>query len=300
MVFRGGNMNRRLRNVKRLLRLLVLAVLIFTLCGCEILLTSSGQTTHKDYDLQVIMLDVGQGDSILLASGGEYMLVDAGENDKGDLVVSDLQRLGVTKLKAIVGTHPHSDHIGGLDTVIASIPPEAVYMPRRTADTETYEDVLNAVDAAGLTVTMPKPGDSIKFGEADITFLWPPAKYKSDNDNNHSIVMMVSAGGYRVLLCGDMEKTVEKELLDQGLDLDCDVLKVAHHGSDTSSTKAFLKAATPQIALISVGQGNSYKHPDKDILKRLESFGAKIHRTDKEGTVTVTISGGVMSVTGSE
>ncbi len=291
-------MNRRqLLNVKRLLRLLVLAALIFSLCGCDILLTSSDSTIQGDYELKVVMLDVGQGDSILLASGGEYMLVDAGENDKGELVVGDLQRLGVTRLKAVVGTHPHSDHIGGLDTVIASIPTEAVYMPRRTADTETYEDVLDAVIAAGLTVTVPKPGDTMKLGEADITFLWPPAKYKSDNDNNHSIVMMVSAGGYRFLLCGDMEKAVEKELLDQGLDLDCDVLKVAHHGSDTSSTKAFLKATTPQIALISVGQGNSYKHPDKDVLKRLEGLGTKIHRTDKEGTVTVTISGGAMSIT---
>lgn len=286
--------------VKMLSKALPLLALIFVFAGCDLLPVFAEQTAEPEYQLKIVMLDVGQGDSILLASGGEYLLVDAGENDKGDLVTDELQRLGVTRLKAAVGTHPHSDHIGGLDTVIASIPAESVYMPRRTADTETYEDVLDAVDAAGLTVTVPKPGDTMKLGEADITFLWPPAKYKSDNDNNHSIAMMVTAGGYRVMLCGDMEKAVEKELLDQGLNLDCDVLKVAHHGSDTSSTKAFLKAATPQIALISVGQGNSYKHPDKDVLKRLEGFGAKIHRTDREGTITVTISGGGISVSGEE
>ncbi len=280
---------------------LLSVALITVLSGCDMLLaTTAASSDPGDYQLKVVMLDVGQGDSILIGSGGEYVLVDAGENDKGELVVRDLARMGVTGLKAVVGTHPHSDHIGGLDTVIKSLPVEAVYLPRRTADTETYEDVLDAVEAAGLTITVPKPGDTMKLGQADIKFLWPPAKYKSDNDNNHSIVMLVSAGGRRVLLCGDAEKAVEKKLLEQESDLRCDVLKVAHHGSDTSSTKAFLQSVSPGVALISVGKGNSYKHPDKAVLKRLAEIGAQIHRTDLEGDITVTVADGVVTVSGSD
>jgi competence protein ComEC len=242
------------------------------------------------------MLDVGQGDSILLSSGGQYMLIDAGENDMGDRVVTDLKNMGVGRLAIVVGTHPHSDHIGGLDDVINAFPVGALYMPRKTANTQVYEDVLDAAKAHGLKINVPKPGDKLTLGEADITFLWPPADFDSDDVNDCSIVIMAEAGGYRALLCGDIEKDAENGILGLGESVGCDVLKVAHHGSDTSSTKDFLKQAEPRIALISVGKNNDYKQPDKNVLKRLSNIGAEVHRTDLNGTITVTIAGGKLTV----
>lgn len=285
------------RSFIRYAQALLVVTVLAVLCGCELLAGLQAEpASSQQYQLKAMMLDVGQGDSILLASGGQYMLIDAGENDRGDDVVADLKGMGVTKLAVVVGTHPHSDHIGGLDTVIKAIPVDAIYMPRRTADTETYEDVLDAAEARGLKITVPKPGDRMKLGEAEIEFLWPPADYESDNDNNYSIVMRVTAGGHSILLCGDIEKNAEKGLLDSGADISCDVLKVAHHGSDTSSTAKFLEACTPKIALISVGRDNNYKHPDKDVLKMLQNSGAAVHRTDLNGTITVIVSDGKLTV----
>jgi competence protein ComEC len=291
---------------QRKVRHLILSTAVVLLVAFACLATSCELFTNtvtvqqiqqpQDYQLKVYMLDVGQGDSILLASGGQYMLIDAGENDKGDDVVADLKAIGVTKLAAVVGTHPHSDHIGGLDTVIKEIPVDTVYMPGKTANTETYEDVLDAVDAKGLHITIPKPGQTVKLGEAELEFLWPPVDYDSSNENNCSIVIRATAGGHSVLLMGDAETAAEKGILDLGETVSCDVLKVGHHGSDTSSKKAFLKAALPRVALISVGKDNDYHHPDKDTLKRLSDIGAVIHRTDLNGMITVTVAGGQLTV----
>jgi competence protein ComEC len=293
--------NRRKASPYRIVMLAAAAVLalgVAYLSGGRELLPGFGSPAPRTqaYDLQVTMLDVGQGDSILLSSGGQHMLVDAGENDRGGDVVSFLRECGVTRLTAAVGTHPHSDHIGGLDDVIDAFPVDALYMPRKTADTQVYEDVLDAAKAKGLKITVPEPGLKVQFGKAELTFLWPPADFDSDDENDCSIVILAEAGGYRVLLCGDIEKEAEKGILGLGEDIGCDVLKVAHHGSDTSSTKDFLKLAEPKLALISVGKSNDYKHPDKDVLKRLDNIGAQVHRTDKNGTITVTIADGKLSV----
>lgn len=281
-----------LLSISRMAAVAVLLALLLAIGGCW----QTVAPAQQGYQLKVIMLDVGQGDSILLASGGQYMLIDAGENDQGDTVVEDLKQLGVEKLAAVVGTHPHSDHIGGMDTVIKEFPVGTVYLSPKTSNTETYEDVLDAMDAKGLKATAPKPGDKLQLGDATLTFLWPPEDFDSNNENDCSLVLLAEAGGKRVLLCGDIEKKAEKGILDLGEDISCDILKVAHHGSDTSSTKDFLKSATPRYAFISVGYDNSYKHPDKDVLERLEKVGAEIHRTDQNGTITATIANGEITV----
>jgi beta-lactamase superfamily II metal-dependent hydrolase len=256
----------------------------------------SSAAPPQQYDLRVTMLDVGQGDSILLSSGGQYMLVDAGENDQGTRVVNYLKGFGVTKLAIALGTHPHSDHIGGMDDVLKAFPVDTFYMSPKTDNTQTYEDVLDAAAARGLKVTVPKIGDKVAFGKAELTFLWPPKGYDSDNVNDCSIVIMAEADGRRVLLCGDAEKEAEKGILQLGEDISCDVLKVGHHGSDTSSTKDFLAQARPSVAMISVGLHNDYGHPDQDTLNRLQNIGAAIHRTDQNGSITVTIFSGQLTV----
>lgn len=237
--------------------------------------------------LGITVLDVGQGDAIVLASGGQYMLVDAGENGRGDDVVKYLGSRGVERLAAVVGTHPHSDHIGGLDDVLDAIPADRLYLSPRTADTETYEDVLDAAARRGLAAVAPKPGDKFTLGEAELTFLWPPKEYDGKEANDWSLVLKVTAAGHSALLCGDISEDAERALQDSGAALGCDVLKVAHHGSSTSSAKDFLKAASPSVALISVGAGNDYGHPDKGTLFRLADVGAVCYRTDKEGNITV-------------
>ena len=279
----------------RLAALAAAILIVISLAGCAQSFQQRPQS-NEPYQLKVVMLDVGQGDSILVCSAGKFILVDGGENDRGKDVVKDLKRLGVDRLTAVIGTHPHSDHIGGLDTVLKAFPVDTVYLPRRQANTKTYEDLLDAISQSGLKVTVPNPGDTIKLGEADIRFLWPDKGLATEDDNEYSIVVMVTAAKKSVLLTGDIGNAAEKKILQSGEDIRCDVLKVAHHGSNTSSTKAFLKAANPRYALISVGAGNDYNHPNPDAIKRLSAVGAEVHRTDLDGEITVTVSSGQLSV----
>lgn len=246
----------------------------------------------QEYLLRVVMLDVGQGDSILVSSGGQHMLIDAGENDMGDVVVAKLRSLGVDRLAAVVGTHPHSDHIGGIDTVLKAFPVDVMYLSPVMGATRIYEEILDAAGARNISVQTAKPGGLFSLGKANITCLWPPEGSGTDGVNNSSVVLLAEAGGYRVLLTGDIEKDTERSLMQKAGDYQCDVLKVAHHGSDTSSTRDFLKRANPRIALISLGEGNNYQYPDHDVLRRLHDVGAEVHRTDINGTISVTIFNG--------
>jgi beta-lactamase superfamily II metal-dependent hydrolase len=248
---------------------------------------STPAATPANAVLGITVLDVGQGDAIVLSSGGKTVLVDAGENGCGDDVVKYLKSRGVERLAAVVGTHPHSDHIGGLDEVLDAIPADMLYLSPRTADTETYEDVLDAAAGRGLTAIAPAPGDKFTLGGAEVTFLWPPKEYDGKEVNDWSLVLKVTAAGHGALLCGDIGEDAERALLDSGAVLGCDVLKVAHHGSGSSSNKDFLKAVSPAIVLISVGAGNDYGHPDKRTLSRLADVGAACYRTDKDGNITV-------------
>ncbi len=289
--------NRKPGSFRSIAQLTVFLALLAALAAVMLLRPHSAPAAAPaNAALGITVLDVGQGDAIVLSSGGQYMLVDAGENGCGDDVVNYLKSRGVQRLAAVVGTHPHSDHIGGLDDVLDAIPVGKLYLSPRTADTETYEDALDAAARRGLTATAPAPGDKFTLGEAELTFLWPPKEYKSNEVNDWSLVLRVTAAGYSALLCGDIEEDAERALLDSGAALGCDVLKVAHHGSGTSSGKDFLKAVSPEIALISVGAGNDYGHPDKRTLSRLADVGAACYRTDKEGNITVYFTSDGISV----
>lgn len=274
--------------------ILLLLSMLFALTGCSV----SEATQHgmavdtiqaEDVLLRVDFLNVGQADCALLSTNGHYMVIDGGNNGDADTILSYLEGQGVEKLDAVVGTHPHEDHIGSLDAIINHFDVDAVYMPKIMHTSKTFEDVLDAVANKGLKIKSPSPGDTIDFNGLEIEVLGPQREYK--DFNNNSIVLKVNAGETAFLFTGDEEETAEKDILQADYDLQADVLKVGHHGSSTSSSQAFLQAVKPKYAVISVGVGNSYHHPEEEALQRLQSIGAEIYRTDLQGNIVCTTDG---------
>ena len=241
-----------------------------------------------DKTMTVHFIDVGQGDSIFIElPNGECMLIDAGERDFAGRVISLIDCLGYTKIDYIVATHPHSDHIGGMQRVIESFDIGKVYMPEAINDTSTFYNLLEAIDAKGLGVTAVTAGLTADFGGASGVFVSPTAIV--DNLNSCSAVLRLSYGNKSFLFTGDIESDAEATVK---LDVSCDVLKVAHHGSYTSSSDAFLKKTGAEYAVISCGTDNEYGHPHDAALNRLKKNGIeKIYRTDISGTITITTDG---------
>ena len=231
-------------------------------------------------------IDVGQGDSILAESDGHYMLIDAGENDQAGTVVSYLKAEGVTKLDYVIGTHPHSDHIGGLDKVIDTFPVDKVLLPPVEHTTRTFEDVLDSIASRGLKITKPAPGDSYDLGNASFTILSPVKDYGNDL-NNWSVGIRLTYGDNSFVMCGDAENQAEEDIVNSGAMLKADVLKAGHHGSSTSTSEAFLDRVSPSVAVIQCGKDNSYGHPHKEAMQNFAAVGAQVLRTDELASIAV-------------
>ncbi len=241
--------------------------------------------------LQVHYIDVGQGDSILIQYKKHNILIDAGENGRGDSIIKYLKKQGVSSLDYMIATHPHSDHIGGMDEVINQIPAKEVFMTRlsegMTPTTKSYTSLLYAIGESGARLTAPQNGQKIQWDDLILTFMVPKADY--DNLNNMSIVVKIDYQNCSYLFTGDAEKEREKELLALETDLQADVLKAGHHGSSTSSSPNFVHAVAPKIAVISCGKDNDYGHPSKTTLDILSN--CKVYRTDRSGSVVVSCDG---------
>ena len=243
--------------------------------------------------VSVHFIDVGQGDSILVSGSGQNVLIDAGENDQGETVLSYLAEQGVGSIDLAVGTHPHSDHIGGMDTVIEGITVKELLMPdvpdSIVPTTRTHLSLLSAAEKEGTEMLYGYPGDSFSLCGGTFTVLGPTADYK--DLNNESLVIRFDYGETSFLFTGDQEKDAEKDLIDSDAKLSADVLKVGHHGSRTSTSKAFLSAVDPQIAVIECGTGNDYGHPHTEVMDRLEQADITVYRTDLDGNIVITTGG---------
>lgn len=246
-------------------------------------------------ELMVYFLDVGQADSILIRAGNNNMLIDAGNNEDGALIVSYLKELGVEQLDYVVGTHPHEDHIGGMDDIINNFDIETYMMPDVLSTTKTFEDVLTALSNNNLTYLVPKEGSSYDLGSADIKIIY--VGEEGGDLNDASIVLKLTYGDNSFLFTGDATSNVEEELLESNANIKSDVLKVAHHGSDYSSTNEFIDAVNPEYAVISVGKNNSYNHPSLNTLEKFSKRNIKVYRTDEDNTIIFTSNGSDLTIT---
>ncbi|MBO5512867.1 MAG: MBL fold metallo-hydrolase [Clostridia bacterium] len=245
-------------------------------------------------EVQFHFIDVGQGDAALIRTEKGDILIDAGTNSSEDELKAYLDSLGVTDIEYAVFTHPHEDHIGGADMVLNTYNVKCVVLPDATATSKTFERMMDAIEAEKCDVMEAVPDKTFKVGELTCTILAPISTSYTET-NNYSVVIRADYGDTSVLFTGDAEVDSEAEMLNRYQfkgTLDCDILKAGHHGSDTSSSQAFLDAVTPVHAVISVGEGNTYDHPKQEILARYEAMKLEIHRTDKEGSIVFTSTGG--------
>lgn len=235
--------------------------------------------------LNIYYIDVGQGDATLLECDGKYMLIDAGDNDKGSFMKQYLNNLGVETLDIVVGTHADSDHIGGLDVVLYNFDCKTILLPNTDKSTATYRDVLDTIKHKDYKVTTPLFGDTFYLGEAEIKIL-RDCDSISKEENNNSIVLLVTHLSHTFLFTGDLEEE-EENLSSIG---HVDVYQAGHHGSRSSTSLSFYEDITPTYAVISCGENNSYGHPHAETLNTLRMGGTSLFRTDVQGTIVITSS----------
>lgn len=233
-------------------------------------------------------IDVGQADAALVECDGHYMLIDGGNKADSNIIYSVLKKAGVQKLDIVVGTHAHEDHIGGLPGAFNYTSADLTLCPVTSYDSNAFDDFKRYADNNGNSIIIPTVGDKYGLGSSVVTILG----VNGDSDtNNTSIVLRIDYGETSFLFTGDAEREAEQAILDNGAGLSATVLKVGHHGSDTSTTYPFLREIMPQYAVISVGEDNNYGHPTEDALSRLRDADITVFRTDLQGDVFCTSDG---------
>ncbi|MCM1115178.1 MAG: MBL fold metallo-hydrolase [Clostridium sp.] len=271
----------------------VLLAIVFARVGGNQPSVSDKKVSGNGNLLVVHYLDIGQGDcEFIELPDNRCMLIDAATADYSDKIVSTISDLGYSSIDYLVATHPHADHIGGMRMVIETFDIGEIYMPKAVSNTKTYENVLETIQSKGLSIHTAKAGKEIFSNDAlEIQLLAPVSENYSDT-NNYSAVVKITYGANSFLFTGDAEKLAEDEMLTEYYDeLDSDVLKAGHHGSRYSSSQEFLEAVTPEYAVISCGNDNSYGHPHKEALNRLSDAGCEVLRTDELGDITIACDG---------
>ena len=281
-------------------------LICIALCACTVacLITAgcsapSGQPeigSDLSGDLVVHFIDVGQGDSILIEFRDKTMLIDAGERGMGERVIAYLEGRNVERLDVVVATHAHTDHIGGLAGVISAYPVGRFVDAAQPHPTATYENLLVLVEDLGIPYTAAERGQTVALDPDLEILVMNPAAEPIGEVNQDSVVLKVTYNEISYLFMGDAEKPAEKSMMEAGLDLDADVLKVGHHASRCGTSAEFLSAVSPAISVIQVGAGNDYGHPHEEAVERLTATGSRIYRTDLDGTVIVATDGTKLTV----
>ena len=242
------------------------------------------------------MLDIGQGDAILIERNGKFALIDTGDVEHRPRMAEYLRKYGVKKVDTVIITHPHGDHIGGMFSVFANAEIGQVYdngVPTSLSTYKTYRKILDKRKIPRMTL---RGGEKIQLLDGvPFTVVGPleksNARGENSRQNNESIVGQLKYGNFTMLFTGDAEAEEEASILKSGADVKSIVLKAGHHGSKTSSTEEFLRAVSPKAVFISCGAGNNYGHPSRQTMKRLEKWGIDVYRTDRQGTITLTTDG---------
>lgn len=257
----------------------LILIILFSLACMYILKTNKEEKVVSG--LEVHFIDVGQAESILIRLEDNNILIDAGNNKDGKLLVKYFKNLGIKKFNYVVGTHPHEDHIGGLDSIIKEFDIEHILMPDVTTNTKTFEDVLDAIEEKKLQIEIPIIDNTFKVGE--LTFKVIYTGTNEEDLNSDSIVLRMDYKKHSYLFTADTTGDVEKQLLDK--DIDVDVYKASHHASTYSNTYEFLEKVTPKYAVISCGKDNDYYYPHIKAVNRIKKHTKEIYRTDKDGTI---------------
>lgn len=269
---------------------LCIAILLLSLTGCEIANKTSSKINPLLKDKLVVhYIDVGQADSILIQVNGKNLLIDAGSLNTKDIVVSYLKKQGVQKLDYVIATHPHEDHIGGMSSVIKNFNIGEFFAPKKLADTKAFEDMVTALN--GKKITTAIVGTKLDLGANTDCEMLAPISNNYEDVNNYSAVIKLTYKNNKFLFMGDAQKLSEQEIINSNAEISCDVLKVGHHGSSTSSSKEFLDKSSPKIAVISSGRGNQFGHPHKETISAFKNRNYTIYRTDLDGSIVLVSDG---------
>lgn len=267
--------------------ILCLAVILLGIQGCR---TTDGA---ENVLLEFYFLDIGQGDAILLRTTEGDILIDAGPDDHEDRLCLRLHQLGVTELRLMILTHPDEDHIGGADGVLYEFPVTEIWSPDADADHEGVRLMRTAAEQNGAEIRHPLAGEACRYGETELFLLAPFEGGETLDSNDSSIICKITCGKISALFTGDAEAKTEKRLLEEygAKHLRCDLYKVGHHGSSTSTTAELLEAMQPEYAVISAEAENSYGHPHGEVVKRLKDAGVRVFRTDLAGEIVFATDG---------
>lgn len=247
--------------------------------------------------MEIHYLDVGQGDSAYVKVNDWDILIDAGDNGKEGLLLSQLKEFNIDDFEMIIATHPHADHIGGMEEVFRDYKVESFYMPKVTHTTKTFENMIKAIDKEGIKITPIKEGMTFDFGPGASMEVYSPIYESYEEFNDYSPIMKLSFGEMDFIFTGDAEYHAEEEVVAKyPKDLKAEVLKFGHHGSSTSSTRSFVESVSPSYGIISCGLDNSYGHPHRETLDKITKYNIESYRTDTQGQITLTTDGKTISV----